>query len=221
MTALDQKRSAARAALDYLVPDSILGVGTGSTVDCFIDLLAEAAVPRPRYAVSSSEATSRRLIALGIEVLDLNDVDRYPVYVDGADEFDLQLALIKGGGAALTREKIVAGAAETFVCIVDASKRVEVLGAFPLPVEVLPIAREQVARRLRALGGEPILRRGTVTDEGNQILDVHGLRITDPDAMELDIDATPGVVSCGIFGRRRADVVLMGCEDGVRLLQRP
>lgn len=220
MSALDQKRGAARAALDYLVPGTILGVGTGSTVDCFIDLLAELGAERPRQAVSSSEATSGRLRQLGIEVLDLNDIDRYPVYVDGADEFEPGLAVLKGGGAALTREKIVAGAAERFVCIVDASKQVEVLGTFPLPVEVLPIAREQVARRLRTLGGKPRLRPGTITDEGNQILDVHGLRIVDPRALEVEIDATPGVVSCGIFARRGADIVLMGTDDGVRMFER-
>lgn len=211
-----QKRNAAEAALEFVQAGEILGVGTGSTVDYFIDLVGERMADRVRAAVSSSAATSHRLQRLGIEVVDLNSVGEYAVYVDGADEFEPGLALLKGGGAALTGEKIVASAAATFVCIVDAGKRVDVLGAFPLPVEVLPMAREVVTRRIRALGAEAALREGTVTDHGNEILDVHGLHIVDPLTLEIELDSTPGVVSCGLFARRGADVVLMGTEHGVQ-----
>ncbi|HEY9065751.1 MAG TPA: ribose-5-phosphate isomerase RpiA [Burkholderiaceae bacterium] len=206
-----------RAALEYVVPGSIVGVGTGSTVNCFIDALAEIK-STVRGAVSSSEKSSERLRAHGIAVLDANSVETIPVYIDGADEIDPQGHMIKGGGAALTREKIVADLAERFICIADASKRVEVLGAFPLPVEVIPMAAAQVARRLRALGGEPVLRAGVVTDNGGHILDVRGLRITDPVAMEREINQWPGVVSVGIFARNKASVCLLGTPQGVQTL---
>lgn len=216
-----QKRGAAEAALDYVVPGEILGVGTGSTVDHFIELLARRRRDDVGACVSTSEATGRRLRARGLEVVELNEAGPFSVYVDGADEFDPDLALIKGGGGALTSEKIAAHAAETFVCIVDESKRVERLGAFPLPVEVLAMARELVARKLRTLGGEPRLRHGLLTDHGNPLLDVHGLDIADPVAMEADLDSTPGVVSCGLFARRRADIVLVGTDAGVEVVAAP
>jgi len=206
-----------RAALAYVEPGAIVGVGTGSTVNCFIDALA-GIKDRIRGAVSSSEKSSERLRAHGIEVLDANSVERLPVYIDGADEIDHGGHMIKGGGAALTREKIVADMAERFVCIADASKLVDVLGAFALPVEVIPMARAKVARQLRAIGGEPVLREGIVTDNGGQILDVRGLRITDPQAMEREINQWPGVVSVGIFARNKAAICLLGTADGVRTL---
>lgn len=214
----ERKRRAAEAALEYVVPGEILGVGTGSTVEHFIELLGRR---RDDVAacVSTSEATTRRLRDRGFRVMDLNEAGPLSVYVDGADEFAPDLALIKGGGGALTSEKIVAHAAETFVCIVDASKRVERLGAFPLPVEVLSMAREAVGRKLRTLGGEPRLREGVLTDHGNPVLDVHGLEITDPVALEADLDCTPGVVTCGLFARRRADVVLVGSDAGVDVVE--
>lgn len=215
MSSERQKRRAAEAALEWVRPGQVLGVGSGSTVRAFVELLGERMPGAVERAVSSSHETTDALAAIGIEVVDLNAVDSYGVYVDGADEFDPELALVKGGGAALTGEKIALSAAEKFVCIVDASKRVRTLGAFPLPVEVIPMARNQVARRLRALGGEPRLRETCVTDQGNQILDVHGLTIEDPRGLEVEIDSTPGVVCCGIFARRRADVVLMGTDEGV------
>ena len=206
-----------RAALAYVEPGAIVGVGTGSTVNCFIDALASIK-DRIRGAVSSSEKSSERLRAHGIEVLDANAVERLPVYIDGADEIDHGGHMIKGGGAALTREKIVADMADRFVCIADASKLVDVLGAFALPVEVIPMARAKVARQLRAIGGEPVLREGIVTDNGGQILDVRGLRITDPQAMEREINQWPGVVSVGIFARNKAAICLLGTADGVRTL---
>ena len=206
-----------RAALAYVEPGAIVGVGTGSTVNCFIDALA-GIKDRIRGAVSSSEKSSERLRAHGIEVLDANSVERLPVYIDGADEIDHSGHMFKGGGAALTREKIVADMAERFVCIADASKLVDVLGAFALPVEVIPMARAKVARQLRAIGGEPVLREGIVTDNGGQILDVRGLRITDPQAMEREINQWPGVVSVGIFARNKAAICLLGTADGVRTL---
>jgi len=206
-----------RAALEYVVPGSIVGVGTGSTVNCFIDALA-GIKDTIRGAVSSSEKSSERLRANGIEVFDANAVEQIPVYIDGADEIDPRGHMIKGGGAALTREKIVADMAERFVCIADASKLVDVLGAFALPVEVIPMARAKVARQLRAIGGEPVLREGIVTDNGGQILDVRGLRITDPLAMEREINQWPGVVSVGIFARNKAAICLLGTADGVRTL---
>lgn len=211
------KKAVAEAALAYLVPGEILGVGTGSTVNYFIDALASRKADIPG-AVSSSEASSARLKAIGIPVLDANSAGPLSIYVDGADEADQHLRLIKGGGAALTREKIVAEAAQTFVCIVDESKLVPVLGKFPLPVEVIPMARSLVARKLAALGGEPRWREGVVTDNGNVILDVHGLRIVDPVGLEASINQMPGVVSVGLFARRKADVLLIGGPQGVRRL---
>lgn len=220
MSLEEQKRRAARAALELVPEDRVLGVGTGSTTDAFIDLLATERLDAVPAAVASSEATAERLRSLGIRVVDLNEVETLALYVDGADEFDPRLRLIKGGGGALTREKIVAQAAETFLCIVDRSKRVESLGRFPLPVEVVEMARELVSRELRRLGGEPRLREGFATDNGNPILDVHGLSIDDPAALEAHVDAFPGVVSCGIFARRPADLVLMGTDDGVERIER-
>ncbi len=208
-----------RAALDYVVDGSVVGVGTGSTVDCFIDALATRR-DRIAGAVSSSERSSQRLRALGIPVLDANAVESIPVYVDGADEIDHAGCMIKGGGAALTREKIVAELAERFVCIADESKLVELLGRFPLPVEVIAIAAAQLQRRFAArYQGRALLRAGVVTDNGNPILDVHGLAIRDPAAMEAEVNQWPGVVSVGIFARRRASVCLLGSASGVRVLQ--
>ena len=206
-----------RAALAYVRPGSVVGVGTGSTVNCFIDALASMKGDIAG-AVSSSEKSSERLRAHGIAVLDSNAVDRIPVYVDGADEIDHAGHMIKGGGAALTREKIVADLADRFICIADESKLVDVLGRFPLPVEVIPMAAAQVARQLRALGGEPRLRAGVVTDNGGQIIDVSGLSITDPAAMEALINQWPGVVSVGIFARNKASVCLLGTAEGVKTL---
>jgi ribose 5-phosphate isomerase A len=207
-----------RAALDHVVPGSIVGVGTGSTVNCFIDALAEIK-DRIAGAVSSSVASTQRLQAHGIPVLDSNTVERIPVYIDGADEIDGRGCMIKGGGAALTREKIVADLAERFVCIADESKRVAVLGRFPLPVEVLPMAAAQVARRFQAAyGGEATVRAGCTTDNGNLILDVRGLQITDPFAMEAEATLWPGVVTVGIFARHRARVCLLGTASGVQTL---
>ncbi|MHB1588154.1 MAG: ribose-5-phosphate isomerase RpiA [Metallibacterium scheffleri] len=203
------KHAAAEAALKEVQDDSVVGVGTGSTVRFFIEGLARMRA-RIEGAVSSSEQSSALLRAAGIPVLDLNAVGPIPLYVDGADECDPWRRLIKGGGAALTREKIVAEAAQRFVCIIDPSKRVEVLGRFPLPVEVIPMARSLVARALVQLGGQPVWRDGTTTDNGNWILDVHGLRITDPVGLEREINQIPGVVSVGLFARRAADVVLIG-----------
>ncbi|MBC7718026.1 MAG: ribose-5-phosphate isomerase RpiA [Pseudorhodobacter sp.] len=218
MNQAELKALVGRAALDYVVPGSIVGVGTGSTVNCFIDSLATIQ-HSIAGAVSSSEASSQRLRAHGITVLDSNSVVGIPVYVDGADEIDGTGCMIKGGGAALTREKIVADLAERFICIADASKRVEVLGSFPLPVEVIPMASAQLMRRLRALGGEPSLRAGVVTDNGGHIIDVRGLRITDPLAMESLINQWPGVVSVGIFAQHRASVCLLGTPEGVQTIR--
>jgi ribose 5-phosphate isomerase A len=214
MSELQKKQRAAAAALAYLIDDTVLGVGTGSTVNCFIDALA-AHASRLRGAVSSSEATSTRLRAIGIEVLDLNTLDEVPVYVDGADQATQRRHLIKGGGGALTREKIVADAAREYVCIVDDTKVTERLGSFPLPLEVIPMARNQVARRLAALGGRPVWRQGFVTDNGNDILDVHGLEIEDPPALEILLDQIPGIVTVGLFALRPADVLLVGTDTGV------
>ncbi|HSO07850.1 MAG TPA: ribose-5-phosphate isomerase RpiA [Pelomicrobium sp.] len=217
MTQDEQKQAAARAAIERVPEDSIVGVGTGSTVNFFIAELAKMR-ERIRGAVSSSEASGQRLREAGIPVLDLNSVDELPVYVDGADEVTRHLMMIKGGGGALTREKIVAAVAKTFVCIADASKRVDVLGKFPLPVEVIPMARSYVARRLVALGGQPELRQGFTTDNGNQILDVRGLTILDPPALEAEINQIVGVVTNGLFARRRADVLLLATPSGVETL---
>lgn len=214
------KRAVARAALDELVDGAVVGVGTGSTVNHFIAGLAERR-ERIAGAVSSSEASSARLRAAGIPVLGLEDVESIPVYVDGADEIDPGFRMIKGGGGALTREKIVASVATRFVCIVDASKCVPVLGRFPLPVEVIPMALAPIARRLRALGADPRERAGFVTDNGNRILDAHGLRIDDPCALEALINDWPGVVTVGLFARRPADVALIGGPAGVERRERP
>ena len=216
-----RKREVADAAVARIVPlldgNAVVGVGTGSTANHFIDVLAGRR-DGFRAAVSSSDASTARLKAHGIDVLDLNEVDAVAVYVDGADEVEPRRALTKGGGGALTREKIVASAAETFLCIVDDTKMVDVLGAFPLPVEVLPIARRLVERALVRLGGEPRHRHGFVTDNGNDILDVHGLAITDPEDLEAAINAIPGVVENGLFARStRPAAVLVGTANGVEL----
>jgi ribose 5-phosphate isomerase A len=211
------KQAAAQAALRFVDDDAVIGVGTGSTVNFFIDALASRR-DRIRGAVSSSDASTARLKAAGIEVLDLNRTGDLEVYVDGADETDHHGRLIKGGGAALTREKIVAAASRKFVCVVDESKVVDVLGRFPLPVEVIPMARSYVARQLIKLGGQPVWREAVLTDNGNQILDVHGLRILDPPALETAINGIAGVVTVGLFAHRPADVVLVGSAAGVRTL---
>lgn len=213
------KKRAAEAAMDYVTDVSILGVGTGSTVNHFIDLLSDIK-HKIDGAVSSSEASTQRLQQLGIPVLDLNSVGGLDVYVDGADEVNPQLQLIKGGGGALTREKIIAAASKTFVCIADQSKYVPYLGRFPLPVEVIPMARAYVARELVALGGTPKWREGCVTDNGNHILDVHHLEIMQPLALESSINNLVGVVSVGLFAARPADVVLLAGSDGVETLKR-
>lgn len=217
MAAEQQKKAAALAALDYVIRGEVVGVGTGSTVNFFIDALA-GIKGDIAGAVSSSEASTRRLRDHGIRVLDLNEVGDIPVYVDGADEANRHLQLIKGGGGALTREKIVAAAARRFVCIANESKLVDVLGEFPLPVEVIPMARSFVARQLVKLGGRPELRQGVTTDNGNLILDVRGLSIAEPIALEREINDIPGVVTNGIFALRPADVLLLGGAAGVRTL---
>ena len=219
MTPEDKKRNAAEAAIDYVKPGSTIGVGTGSTVNYFIDLLAEKMNGKITAAVSSSEASSERLRNHGIAVVDLNEVGGLDLYVDGADESNHQLHLIKGGGGALTREKIVAAASAVFVCIADDSKLVDRLGAFPLPVEIIPMARGLVSGALQALGGEPRLREGFITDNGNQILDVHGLQIDDPVDMEIRINQITGVVCVGLFAHRPADVLVLGTEDGIKSIQ--
>lgn len=221
MTQDELKQAVAQAAADYVaanVPEGgIVGVGTGSTANFFIDALAPLK-HRFKGAVASSEATRKRLEGHGIAVLDLNEVDTIPVYVDGADEIDAGLNMIKGGGGALTREKIVAAVAQTFVCICDASKLVNVMGTFPLPVEVIPMARAHVARELQKLGATPVLREGFVTDNGNLILDVRGLSITDPKGLEAQINQITGVVTNGLFAIRPANVLLLGTPEGVRRL---
>ena len=217
MTQDELKALVGQAATAYVEPGSIIGVGTGSTVNCFIDALAKMPV-RIKAAVSSSQRSTARLQALGIQVLDANEVESLSVYIDGADEIDHAGCMIKGGGAALTREKIVADISQRFVCIADESKLVTTLGRFPLPVEVIPMAAAQIARRLRRLGGEPVLRAGVVTDNGGQIIDVHGLNIGEPNALEREINQWPGVVSCGIFARNKASVCLLGTAKGVRTL---
>ncbi len=218
MTADELKALVGRAALAEVVPGSVVGVGTGSTVNCFIDALASMR-GQIAGAVSSSEASTQRLLAHGISVLDANQVQRIPVYIDGADEIDPRGHMLKGGGAALTREKIVADLAARFVCIADASKQVAVLGTFPLPVEVIPMAAAQVVRRFAAAyGGVATLRAGVVTDNGNALLDVRGLQITDPLAMETEVNQWPGVVTVGIFARHRAHLCLLGTAQGVQRL---
>jgi ribose 5-phosphate isomerase A len=219
MTQDELKQASARAAIGHVVEDAIVGVGTGSTANFFIDELARMK-GRIRGAVASSEASAKRLASHGIPVLDLNQVEDIPVYVDGADEITPALAMIKGGGGALTREKIVAAVARKFVCVADESKLVERLGRFPLPVEVIPMARAYVARELAALGGRPQLREGFVTDNGNLILDVHGLSIPDPPAFEQRLNDIVGVVTNGLFARRPADVLLLAAPEGVRTIGR-
>jgi len=213
------KRAVARAALDYVPDGGIVGVGTGSTANCFIAELGKVR-HRVEAAVASSEATAKRLGELGIDVVELNSVDELQVYIDGADEITPQLAMTKGGGGALTREKIVAAVARTFVCIADETKRVDVLGRFPLPVEVIPLARSYVARELVKLGGRPQWREKFVTDNGNVILDVHGLTILNPNELEGAINQITGVVANGLFARRGADVLLLGTVRGVETYKR-
>ena len=217
MTQDELKQAVAHAALDYVVEGQIVGVGTGSTARLFIDALAEIK-DRISGAVASSEDTKKRLEGHGIRVFNLNEVDGIPVYIDGADEINVEMHMIKGGGGALTREKIVAAVASKFVCIVDSSKLVEVLGTFPLPVEVIPMASAYVTRELARIGGRPLLRDGFVTDNGNLIVDVHGLQILDPVALETRINQIVGVVSNGLFACRPADVCLLGTGDGVQTL---
>jgi ribose 5-phosphate isomerase A len=219
MTQDQLKQAVAKAAADYIVANipagSIIGVGTGSTANCFIDELAKIK-ERVAATVASSEATKKRLEGHGIKVLDLNDVASMPVYVDGADEITAKLEMVKGGGGALTREKIVAAVADKFVCVCDASKLVNVLGKFPLPVEVIPMARAYVAREIVRLGGQPKLREGFVTDNGNVILDVHGWQIADPAGLETALNGIVGVVTNGLFARRGADLLLLATPEGVR-----
>jgi len=214
MTPDEKKRAAAEAAIAYVEAGSVIGVGTGSTANHFIDLLA-GIKGKLDGTVASSEATAERLRGHGIRVLDLNETGDLPLYVDGADEATRHLHLTKGGGGALTREKIVAAASHKFVCIADDSKLVGVLGKFPLPVEVIPMARSYVARQIVKLGGDPVLREGFTTDNGNQILDVHHLEILDPVALEGTLDHIAGVVTNGLFARRPADVLLLGTDGGV------
>jgi ribose 5-phosphate isomerase A len=219
MTQDELKQAVARAAISHVPVGAIVGVGTGSTADYFIDELAKIK-HKIDGAVASSEASAQRLRKHGIEVLDLNTVADLPVYVDGADEITRHLAMIKGGGGALTREKIVAAVARKFICIADQSKLVDVLGKFPLPVEVIATARSYVARELVKLGGQPALRQGFITDSGNVILDVHNLRILKPLELESTLNQLTGVVTNGLFARRGADILLLGTDDGVQTLTR-
>jgi ribose 5-phosphate isomerase A len=214
----DLKRAVAKAAIAYVPEDCIVGVGTGSTANFFIDELGKIK-NKIRGAVASSEASTKRLQGHGIEVFSLNDVGELPVYVDGADEITRHMHMIKGGGGALTREKIVAAASKKFICVCDASKLVDVLGKFPLPVEVIPMARSYVARELVKLGGHPKLREGFTTDNGNIILDVHGMQILNPVELETSLNHIAGVVTNGLFARRGADVLLLGTADGVQTLK--
>lgn len=217
MTQDELKKAVGREAVKFVKPDSIVGVGTGSTVNHFIDALAEIK-EQIRGAVSSSEQSTEKLKAYGIDVFDLNEVDQLDVYIDGADEITEHMSMIKGGGAALTREKIVAAVAKEFICIADESKQVAVLGDFPLPVEVIPMARSYVARELVKLGGDPVYRQGVITDNGNVILDVYNLKILDPKALETQINAIVGVVTNGLFACRGADKLLLGTSTGVKEL---
>jgi ribose 5-phosphate isomerase A len=219
MTQDEMKQAVARAALEYVPTGGVIGVGTGSTANFFI---AELGKIKHKFdgAVASSEGTAQRLRALGIEVIELNSVVELEIYVDGADEVNASLAMIKGGGGALTREKIVAAVSRTFVCIADASKLVDVLGRFPLPVEVIPMARSYVARELVKLGGQPEWRQGFVTDNGNSILDVYNLQIMKPVELETALNQITGVVTNGLFARRGADVLMLGSQTGVRTLKR-
>lgn len=218
MTQDEMKKAAAIKALEFIKNDTIVGVGTGSTVNFFIDALATMK-DKITGAVSSSDESTKRLENHGIEVFDLNNIDVLDVYVDGADEITKHMSMIKGGGAALTREKIVAAVAKQFICIADDSKQVEILGDFPLPVEVIPMARSYVARELVKLGGDPEYRQGVVTDNGNVILDVHNLSIVDPKKLEKDINAIVGVVTNGLFANRGADVLVLGSKNGVSVIQ--
>jgi ribose 5-phosphate isomerase A len=218
MTQDEMKKNAAWAALEFIPRNTVVGVGTGSTVNHFIDALASIKYDI-KGAVSSSVQSTEKLKALGIQVLDLNSIDSFSVYVDGADEINAQKHMIKGGGAALTREKIVAAVADTFICIVDQSKQVEVLGKFPLPVEVIPMASSYVARELTKLGGRPVLRAGVTTDNGNVILDVHDLAISEPLVLEQQINNIVGVVTNGIFAQRAADMVLVGSATGTQVIR--
>lgn len=213
----DLKRAVAKAAIEYVPMDCIVGVGTGSTANFFIDELARIK-HKIRGAVASSEASAKRLQGHGIEVLSLNDAGDLPVYVDGADEITRHMHMLKGGGGALTREKIVAAASKKFICLCDSSKLVDVLGKFPLPIEVIPMARSYIAREVVKLGGQPKLREGFTTDNGNIILDVHNLQIMNPVELESALNQMPGVVTNGLFARRGADVLLLGTPDGVRKL---
>jgi ribose 5-phosphate isomerase A len=217
MTQDDKKKAVAKTALQYIEQDAIVGVGTGSTVNYFIDAL-EDIKHKIQGAVSSSKASTRRLEDMGIEVFDLNSVDRFDIYVDGADEITEHKHMIKGGGAALTREKIVAAVADKFICIIDDTKQVATLGQFPLPVEVIPMARSYVAREIVKLGGDPEYRQGVVTDNGNVILDIHNLTILNPVELERQLNAIVGVVTNGLFANRGADVVLVGTDKGVETI---
>jgi len=217
MTQNEMKNAAAIKALEFIENDTIVGVGTGSTVNFFIDALATIK-DKINGAVSSSEESTKRLKAHGIDVFDLNSVDVLDVYIDGADEITSHMAMIKGGGAALTREKIVAAVAKKFICIADDSKQVPVLGRFPLPVEVIPMARSYVARELVKLGGDPVYRQGVITDNGNVILDVHNLEIIDPKELETQINALVGVVTNGLFALRGADILVLGSKDGIKVI---
>jgi ribose 5-phosphate isomerase A len=218
MTQDDKKKAAAEAALEYIKAGDIVGVGTGSTVNYFIDALATIK-HKIDGAVSSSEASTERLKSHGIQVFNLNDASSLAVYVDGADEITKHLAMVKGGGGALTREKIVAAVADQFICIVDDTKLVDVMGKFPLPIEVIPMARSYVARQIVKMGGQPVYREGFVTDNGNQILDVHNLSIIDPPTLETELNQIVGVVTNGLFAHRGANVLLMGCDDGVKTIK--
>lgn len=214
MTQDELKKAVGQAAVKFIKPDTIVGVGTGSTVNHFIDALAEIK-DQIRGAVSSSEQSTEKLKAYGIEVFDLNEVNELDVYIDGADEINEHMHMIKGGGAALTREKIIAAVAKEFICIADESKQVGVLGDFPLPVEVIPMARSYVARELVKLGGDPVYRQGVITDNGNVILDVYNMKILDPKATEIAINAIVGVVTNGLFACRGANRLLLGTKDGI------
>ena len=211
------KQEVAKAALQYIEYDSIVGVGSGTTVAFFIDALASIK-HKIKGAVSASDVSSEHLRKHGIEVLDLNSVSNIPFYIDGADEINQHLQMIKGGGAALTREKIIAAASQKFVCIADISKKVDVLGKFPLPIEVIPMARSYVAREIVKLGGDPDYRQGVVTDNGNIILDIYNLKITDPVALEIKLNNIAGIVTNGLFAQRRANILLLASEQGVKTI---
>ena len=219
LTQDEMKKMVAQAAIEYVVPDTIIGVGTGSTANCFIDALAEIK-HKIDGTVASSEASAERLKGHGIPVYNLNSVNEISVYIDGADESDHHLHLIKGGGGALTREKIVAAASKKFVCIADESKLVDVMGEFPLPVEVIPMARSYVAREIVKLGGQPVWREDFITDNGNEILDIKNLSITNPTELERQLNNLAGVVTNGLFALRSADVLLLGTQDGVKKIEK-